>query len=317
MSGIVCSSSLEALSNHGFDKVALAIGVFDGVHLGHQRVLDELSAMAERRGAKPVVLTFHPHPRTVLQPRKPLPLLTSPERKCELLEERGIEAVVRFPFSAEFAALSAETFLDDCLLAPDITLEGICVGKKWRFGAGGKGDVATIERYAEQHGFEFNPVDELILDGVVVSSTAIRRAIAGGRLDDAEKMLGRRHFVSGVVEEGDSIGGPVLGFPTANLAVVNEITPPPGVYAAIAHFDGSTKPAAVFVGDSPSFGKLKRRKADLEAHVLDFDGNLNGRGILVEFVDRIREARSFPSAERLREEMKRDVEKTREIISRT
>ena len=316
MSGIVCSTSLEALSNHGFDKVALAIGVFDGVHLGHQRVLRALGEMAEKRGAKPVVLTFHPHPRMVLRPRQPLPLLTSPERKCALLAENGVDAVVRFPFSAEFAALTAETFLDDCLLAPDIHLEGICVGQKWRFGAGGKGDAATIEHYAKRHGFEFNPINELVLDDVVVSSTAIRRAIAGGRLDDAEKMLGRRHAVSGTVVGGDSLGGPILGFPTANLDVGYEITPPPGVYAAIARFDNLEKPAAVFVGDSPSFRELKRRKADLEAHILDFEGNIRGRSVLIEFVSRIREARSFPSAELLKEEMKHDVEKTRGIISR-
>jgi len=318
MSAPIHATSLEALSNHGFEKVVLAIGVFDGVHKGHQSILERLKKMARRLAARPVVLTFHPHPRSVLRPGEPILLLTSPERKMELLAAEGVEAVVRFPFSKDFAELSAEEFLEDCLLAPDVEVKGVCVGSKWRFGHKGKGDKNTLEKYARAHGFDFQPVEELVLDGTLVSSTAIRRAVAGGRLDDAAKMLGRRHAVSGKVVKGDSIGRSVLKTPTANLLVDNEILPPPGVYACLATMDGrsAVHTAAVFVGDSPTFRTRKRHRADLEAHLIDFEGDLEGRKILVEFVARIRETRAFPFPEDLKTEMERDVGKTREIIQR-
>jgi riboflavin kinase/FMN adenylyltransferase len=236
----------------------------------------------------------------------------------ELLGREGVEAVVCFPFSAEFAELTAGRFLEDCLLAPDIEVVGVCVGREWRFGFGGGGDCSTLERYAEAHGFDFDPVEELTLDGVVVSSTAIRRAVAGGRLDDAERMLGRHHAVSGRVVSGDSLGRSVLGFPTANLVANGEILPPPGVYACRVRVDGGGAfSAAVFVGDSPTFMGRKRHHADLEAHILDFNGDLRGDGMLVEFVDRIRETRSFATPEKLKKEMERDVGKTREIVGRS
>jgi riboflavin kinase/FMN adenylyltransferase len=318
MSAPIHATSLEALSNHGFDKVVLAIGVFDGVHKGHQSILARLREMAGRLSARPVALTFHPHPRSVLRLGEPILLLTSPERKMELLAAEGVEAVVRFPFSKEFAELSAEDFLEDCLLAPDVEVKGVCVGSKWRFGHQGKGDRRTLEKYAKAHGFEFHPVEELVLDGTLVSSTAIRRAVAGGRLEDAAKMLGRRHAVSGKVVEGDSIGRSVLETPTANLLVSNEILPPPGVYACLASMEGvsGSHPAAVFIGDSPTFRNSKRHRADLEAHIIDFEGDLRGRKMLVEFVERIRETRSFPLPKDLKTEMEKDVGKTREIIGR-
>jgi len=307
------SVSLEALANHGLKRIAVAIGVFDGVHLGHQLLLKRLQEMAERNSAAPVVLTFYPHPRHILFPEEPLSLLFSREKKFKLLACQDIAAVVTLPFSKDFSELTAEEFLDDCLFSPTIDIVGICVGSKWRFGCGGSGNIDTIHRYADMHGFEFSPVEEFYLSGRTVSSTEIRRAISGGDLDCATAMLGRDYSLSGTVVHGASDGRSVLGCPTANISVSDGIIPPDGVYAGRAEVDGQKYLAAVSVGTSPTFEGKFRVSSDIEVHLLDFEGDIYGQELEVEFIRYIREERCYSSPSDLKNQIDQDIEEIRRV----
>ncbi|NOY75089.1 MAG: riboflavin biosynthesis protein RibF [Kiritimatiellaeota bacterium] len=310
----VSAVSLESLAKRGFSRIAVAVGVFDGVHLGHQKLLARLKTMAAGLNAKPVVLTFHPHPRFVLFPNAPLKLLVSREKKFDLLAKFGIDAVVTLPFTADFAAMPPDVFLETCLDSPGIEIAGICVGAKWRFGAEGKGDVETLAKYSKSHNFELDPVEEFTLGGGVVSSTAIRRAVSGGLLDDATAMLGRRHSVRGKVSRGANIATSDLKCPTANIAIPDVILPPDGVYAGFAVMeDGQRWPAAVSVGESPSFKEKQRSKTLVETHLLGFNGDLYGNVLDTEFVRHIREERCFRSPEELAAQIADDLAQIAQI----
>lgn len=306
--------SLNTLAKHGLRRVAAAVGVFDGVHVGHRKLLDRLRRMAASLNASPVVLTFYPHPRLVLSPREPLKLITSREKKFELLAETGIDAVVTLPFTADFARKRAGEFLDECLNSPGIEILGICVGANWRFGANGRGNAETLRSYSKRHGFKFDPVEELRIDGMTVSSTAVRRAVSGGSLDDAAKMLARRHSARGVVSRGANIASSDLKCPTANISAPDIVLPPDGVYAAFATLeDGSRHAAAVSIGVSPSFVEKHRDASLLETHILDFNGDLYGTTIEVEFLRYIREERCYPSPEALAKQIREDLAKIAKI----
>ena len=305
--------SLEALVNHGVNRIAVAIGVFDGVHLGHQLLLKRLKDMAERHNAAPVVLTFFPHPRQILFPNEPISLLVSNQKKLELIAAENIKSVVTLPFSKEFAELSADDFLTDCLFAPDLTITGICVGSAWRFGRGGEGGSDTIRRYADTHGFEFDPVEEFSLNSQTVSSTLIRRAVSGGLLEDAAEMLGRNYSLSGVVTHGAFDGTSVLACPTANISISDGIIPPNGVYAGRVKLEDRDYSAAISVGVSPTFADKQRSSSDIEVHILDFCGDLYGKFIEVEFIQYIREERCYSSSSELKKQIEKDLTVIRSI----
>ncbi|MCK5844128.1 MAG: riboflavin biosynthesis protein RibF [Victivallales bacterium] len=310
----VSAISIESLRNFGFKRIAIAVGVFDGVHLGHRKLLDRLLKMSKRLNAHPVVLTFFPHPRQVLFPNNPLKLLVSRECKFDLLVGVGVEGVVTLPFTAEFAAMEPDEFLDTCLESPGIEIAGVCVGAKWRFGVDGKGDASILAERSRTYGFEFDPVDELVLDGRIVSSTAVRRAVSGGLLDEAAAMLGRCHFVRGKVIRGANLAASALKCPTANIAIPDVILPPDGVYAGFAVTKyGTRHPAAVSVGISPSFKRKKRDNTLIETHLLNFDGDLYGATLDTEFLCHIREERCFRSPEELAEQIRDDLARIAEI----
>jgi len=314
MGKVITVNSLDALANHGMKKIAVAFGVFDGVHLGHSMLIERLVRMAESTCAKPVVITFFPHPREILSPDESPLLLVSRTKKIELMGMLGVEAVVTLSFTREFAELTPEVFLDDCLFSPGVDITGICVGSEWCFGKNGAGSIDTIKHYAEVHKFDFVPVEELVLDGVTVSSTAIRRAVSSGLLCEAEKMLGRNYSLTGVVVSGDTIGSSILDCPTANISVLHGIIPPNGVYAGYAIFNGRKYPAAISVGTSPTFAGKKRNSSDIEIHILDFSGDLYGKELETEFVEYLREERCYPSGAALKKQVSEDIENIRKIL---
>ena len=307
-------NSLDVLAHHGLEKISVAFGVFDGVHLGHQLLIKRLNTMAARTDAAPVAITFYPHPRAVLYPEEPPLLLMSHSRKVEMLGGLGCGAVVTIPFTQEFAGLSAEDFLDDCLYAPGVTITGICVGREWHFGKKGLGSIDTIKHYARVHSFEYDPVEELVIDGMTVSSTAIRRAVSSGLLHEAKRMLGRNYSLSGIVISGHTIGSSLLECPTANISITHGIIPPHGVYAGYALFQGRKYSAAISVGTSPTFSDIHRSASDIEVHLLDFEGDLYGRELETEFVEYIREERVYASGEMLKKQVAADIKKIREIL---
>ncbi len=301
-------------SNHLIGKrLVLGIGVFDGVHRGHQLLLAELAALARKTGAIPVAMTFAPHPRAVLVPHDPpKQLLPLPER-LRLLKFYGAEDAVVVHFSPDLARLPATEFLAKLLDFP-AEIVGICVGASWRFGAGAEGNAELLKSWTAARGIEFVPVPELSIDGILVSSSAIRRAISAGRLAEAEKLLGRPYRLTGVVEHGYNVAGRALSRPTANVRPAIGVLPPDGVYAARAIVEGRTYPAAVNLGVSPTFGWCEGRRR-LEVHLLDFSGDLYGDVIGVELIRYLRPECTFAGAEELKNQIEKDILSIRRLFA--
>ena len=296
-------------------RLVLGIGVFDGVHLGHRRIIEEVVKLAERDGAVPTALPVAPQPRAARRPEEPPALLVPLSERVRLLREAGAAQVWVIRFTPEFAALEPEDFLSRMLECPEFELCGICVGENWRFGRGGRGNRELLDEYARKRRIDFTACPELRLNGEVVSSSAIRRSIASGRLDAAEAMLGRPYRLVGKVEYGHGAATSRLDCPTANVSFSTGVLPPDGVYAAAAIRDGRAYPAAVNVGFAPTFG-WKQAVRRLEVHLLDFSGNLYGSELGVEFLTHLREERSFNSPEELKHQIGRDIARIREYFSR-
>jgi riboflavin kinase/FMN adenylyltransferase len=311
---IIDVPSLDALTEHGVKDACLAIGVFDGVHTGHQLLIKKLLAMSHKHHCTPAALTFFPHPREVITPEKPPPLLVPPFKKIELLHHYGIKAVVTIPFSREFAAQSPEEFIKNCLHSSQVNIRGICVGSKWRFGAGGAGDSSVLHNFADKGHFDFEAVDELVIGDSIVSSTSIRRAISSGLLAGAGEMLGRPYSICGIVEKGYHVAGPELAHPTANLKTAYGVLPPDGVYAASAIVEGRHYPAAVNIGISPTYNRAEDKNKRFEVHIIGFDHDLYGAAIEVELLQYLREERCFLNSAMLKTQITKDIEEIKQII---
>lgn len=312
---IIDVSSMDALAEYGVKAACMAIGVFDGVHRGHQLLISNLLAMSCRHHCTPVALTFFPHPREVIYPENPPTLLVPPFKKIELLHQYGIKAVVTMHFSRELAAMSPAEFIKNCLHSAQVNIRGICVGKKWRFGAGGAGDSSMLHHFADNGHFDFDAVSELVVGNSIVSSSNIRRAISSGLLTSAGEMLGRPYSLCGIVEKGYHVAGPELAHPTANLKITNGVLPPDGVYAASAIVKGSRYPAAVNIGMSPTYNRVEDKKRRFEVHIIGFDRNLYGAAVEVELLQYLREERCFLNSEMLKIQIIKDIEDIKQIIN--
>lgn len=312
---IINVDSIDKLADHGIDRIAIAIGVFDGVHLGHRCLLQKVVEMADQTGTTPGVLTFFPHPRQVLSHEQAVHLITTQHQKTKLIHDLGIEAVITIPFTKEFASMSSESFLENCCSSPRVRVSGICVGSQWRFGKEGKGDVETLRGYAEEKRFMFEAVEEKVINGEIVSSTTIRRAIASGCLDKAEQMLGRPFRIFGKVIHGRHIASRELSYPTANIQSYNGISPPNGVYAGYAIFDTKKYPSAIVIGVSPTFHFAENNKPiKIEVHITGFTGDLYGKELEIELVRYLREERCYTSVEKLKEQICSDLESVRKAL---
>jgi riboflavin kinase / FMN adenylyltransferase len=277
----------------------LAVGEFDGVHLGHREVI---------RGAD-TVLTFEPHPRTVVAPDSAPKLLTSLEVKTDLIAGLGVRELVVIPFDGAFAAQTAQEFIDHVLIER-LGAELVSVGENFRFGNRARGDAALLR---SQPGFETRVCELVELEGEVISSTHIRGLVAVGNVAAAGRFLGSPFQMRGTVADGDKRGR-TLGFPTANLVPDPRlVVPDHGVYACRAEVDGEALVAAVNVGVRPTF--KTGRGLLVEAFLLDFEGDIYGRELRLEFLERLRGERRFDSAEALVEQMERDVVETRRIAA--
>ena len=288
--------------------LVLGLGVFDGVHLGHRKIITELCAMAERCHAVPAAVTFDPHPRAVLCPSDPPQMLLPLEERCRLLRRNGAVLTGVIPFSAEFGLVSAEDFLNHLFKSERFRLAGICVGSRWRFGCRGAGNKELIQKFAAGNKIEFVPCQELVMNGETVSSSAIRRSTAAGYLEHASSMLGRPVRIFGKVQHGNKVAGSVLEAPTANIEVEYGVLPPDGVYSGRVNIDGTLYPAAVNIGFSPTFQVNRRR---LEAHMLDFSGSLYGKTLEVELLHFLRKEKTFASPEELMQQIKCDIARVR------
>lgn len=294
-------------------SVVLGLGVFDGVHKGHRKIIRELVEMGKRTGAVPVAVTFIPHPREILGAPPPLPhLLLPPEERFRRLREAGAEAVGIIDFSRRLADTAPEDFVDK-LLAIDPPVCGVCVGSKWRFGRGGKGDTAFLTREFQRRGIAFTAVPELQINGNVISSSGIRECIAAGDLAGAAAMLGAAPCLYGEVVPGCGVAGAKLHAPTANLRIEYGVLPPDGVYAGSVEIGGKLFAAVTNIGFSPTFGGTAERR--VECHLVGFSGDLYRRRIAVELTARLRDERKFDSAEELAEQIAADRKQAFELLS--
>jgi len=315
-SDLICCDSLSGLADYGVHDVVFAVGTFDGLHRGHLAVIRAMLEESRRLDASPAVLTFQPHPRAVLTPGNPPPLLLSRERKLSILASLGVKAAVFLPFTKEFAALSPEDFLTRCLLSGQVRVRGVCAGSQWRFGARCAGDVAFLEKRAAELGFSCRAVPEVRNANGVVSSTKIREALAAGDIAFAAQCLGRRPAVSGVVVRGYGVAGNVLHCATANLDVRGGMLPANGVYAAFAVVGNERFPAVVNIGVAPTFDSYGTGgQVRVEAHLLvDGAPGLYGREMALGFAARIREERKFSSPEELAARIREDVRLVRAAL---
>jgi len=287
----------------------LAIGVFDGVHIGHQALVREVARRARSSGATPVAATFDPLPIEVLAPGAPPSALSDIDERCALLARAGAEHVAVLTFTPEFAALAPEEFARRVAAAGEV--RHISVGQDFQFGRDRSGDVDRLKELGRELGFVCDIAEPVTLDGQIVSSTRIRNALLAGDVALAARLLGRAYTVTGVVEHG-SKRGRALGFPTMNLGVApNRLLPRDGIYAVWAEVEGERVRAAASLGVRPTFGGGERK---LEAYLLDWSGDAYGDRVRCEFVKRLRDELRFASAAELAEQISRDVDETRRAL---
>ena len=298
------------------ERTVLTIGAYDGVHLGHQAVIDHVRSLAAERGCRSVLVTFDKHPATIVRPESAPKLLTGPEQRLERLESTGLDAVDIITFDSEQAAETPESFVKRVLI-DHLDVAAIVVGADFHFGSGRDGNVDLLRKMGAEHDFDVEPL-ELVAraDGIdePVSSTAIRRALAGGDILRANTMLGHTFEVRGEVVQGDQRGR-LLGFPTANVEVSNRLClPADGVYAGrYERPDGLVYGCAINLGRRPTFYEHAETSL-LEAHLLDFDGDLYGEPAIVRFTHFLRSERKFDGIDALIAQLRADVEHARTLL---
>ena len=288
----------------------LTIGVFDGVHRGHQRLIAKVVAEANANGAAAGVLTFRNHPDTVLNPNFRPHYITSVAERTRLMEGLGVDFVVPVTFDREVAGLRARKFAK--LLSSNLRMRGLVVGPDFAMGYKREGNVEALSTLGAELGFSVSVVDLLSDGGDAVHSTSIRKALVDGNVKDVAKKLGRNFSMSGTVVTGDKRGR-TLGFPTANIEVGPDmVVPGNGIYATLAFVDGERHMAATSIGTRPTFDGKGRT---IEAFLLEFDSNLYNRALRLEFVQRLRDELKFDSVDALLEQMELDVEQTRRLLT--
>jgi riboflavin kinase/FMN adenylyltransferase len=288
----------------------LAIGVFDGLHIGHQAVIGRALESSRQAGGNAVVVTFDPHPVRVLRPETAPRLLTSTRHKVKLIERQGVDAVLLLEFTLEFSKTPPEVFIQQLVRAANRLCQ-ICVGREWTFGANRSGSIRLLEELAPKLGFQLESVPPVLVDERVVSSTLIRAAVESGDLESAANYLERDFTILGTVAEGRQLGRR-LGFPTANLRAHNELFPPNGVYAAKAWFRENEYGGVVNIGFRPTIENETGERI-LELHLFDFDQQIYGEDVEVAFLRYLRPEQKFSGVDELQAQIQRDAEKARRV----
>ena len=290
----------------------VTIGNFDGHHRGHHSLLQTVVTRAREVGGTAMVITFDPHPVRVLAPHVELRFLTNPDEKLERFMAAGVDEVVFLEFTQELAAMTPDEFAD-VVLHRRLGVAELFVGEHFAFGKGRTGRIADLERLGAALGFAVHPLHPVVLSGGVVSSTRIRTLIQAGNMEEAAVLLGRAYGLTGTVVSGMQ-QGQALGWPTANLRIPPErVTPPDGVYAARASYDGRQYDAVAYIGSRPTFGAGERL---IEVNLLDHRDHLYGKSIGVEFIERLRGDHTFPSAQELAAQIARDVDRAKASLRR-
>jgi len=298
-----------------FKSAVITIGNFDGVHIGHQALFHEVIETAETVGGTSIAMTFEPHPIRVLKQNGQPPLITLYEQKAELIERTGIDVLICVPFTRAFASLSADQFIRE-LLVKKIGMKAIVVGEDYSFGKNREGSIDLLKSYGPDYGFE------VILAGWIkmskgftdrISSTKIRELVIDGHMTEAEKMLGRHYQIRGRVVIGRDRGGKLLGIPTANINLHDELCPKTGIYAVTVECRGNQHNGVANIGYSPTF---EDHEFTVEVHILDFNDNIYGEKIRVNFIKRLRDEIKFSNISALIDQIKKDIAAAREFFSK-
>ena len=307
------SDCLNFRAQSRVEETALTIGNFDGVHRGHQELLKRVVAAANQRGLFSMLLTFHPHPLQILSPEKQHTRLFSLEDQQERLAASGLQGVLRQPFSRQFSETAARDFLQNYLLK-FFQPRALIVGHDFSFGAHRMGNLELLRDFCQREKIELEAVPPLEIEGEIVSTSRIRENLLSGKLDQAEKMLGRKYYLKGIVEKGDKRGRQ-LGFPTANVRPDVDFYPKTGVYACLVRLpDSRYRKAVMNVGMNRTFVEGDHNPIKVEVHLFDFSEDIYGQTIQVELCHYLREERKFPSIADLKLQIEQDIVRAQEIL---
>ncbi|MCZ7551106.1 MAG: riboflavin biosynthesis protein RibF [Anaerolineae bacterium UTCFX2] len=302
---------LWSIDGLGLSGSWLTIGSFDGVHLGHQKIVNQIVHGAREDHVPSVVLTFYPHPGVVLGKRSGAFYLTTPEEKAQLLAEMGLDYMISHPFNRQLAQLSARDFVS--YLHQRLGFKRLCIGSDFALGHNREGDLPRLEQLGRQFGYRVQALQPVTLDGRVVSSSWVRQALSEGDVSTVQRLLSRPYQISGEVVHGDG-RGKTLGIPTANLEVWRErALLKPGVYAGWAAVDGSAHPAVSNIGYRPTFDQ-QEEYPHVEAHIIDFDQDLYRKQVSLSFLFRLRDEQRFENIEGLVQQVHQDIEKARSLL---
>jgi len=291
-------------ADESFKNPVLTVGNYDGLHLGHRRIIERVKQRASEIDGTSMLMTFHPHPLHILRRERELPFITPEEQKERVIEEMGIDVLFVVPFTGEFSRITPEAFVEK-ILCRRLGIKGIVIGHDFRFGSQGKGDVALLRRMSHSQGFFVEVVDPVTLEGERVASNRIRTLLADGDVVQSARMLGRPYVIAGTVVRAKR-RGTTIGFPTINLRTDYPLIPRNGVYVTEAEVDGRWLGAVTNIGHNPTFETGMERS--IETFILDFNADLYDKEIRVRFLKRIREEERFASVEELKRRIAEDVE---------
>ena len=295
-----------------FRSSVITIGNFDGIHLAHQDILQRVVRQARQRRVRSIVITFDPHPQKVLHPeRRPFYLLTTLDEKVKLIESLGLDAVLLIAFTQAFSAMTAEAFVRE-ILWDKLRIQKVFIGHDYAFGNRKQGNEDFLRSMGGMLGFEVESINTFTVSDTTVSSTNIRKAVLGGDVAKAALLLGHPYSLSGTVIRGYQRGREI-GIPTANIEPGKELLPANGVYAVVVDLEGVRHAGVLNVGFNPTFSN---EKLSVEVHIMNFDGELYGKGLTVSFIERIRSEMKFESPQKLVDQILRDKAKAGEILSR-
>ncbi len=287
-----------------FKNIVVGMGNFDGVHVGHQKLMHMVVDRARSINGTAVVFTFNPHPLAVLDPKSDPPKLLTQKAKERIIAGLGIDVILSVPFSTEFAKINPEDFIHN-VLYKELAVRGIVVGYNFTFGNRGLGCSDTLKQFAAKYNYTIDVIPAVTIEGQVVSSTLIRKLLKEGNIKKAEQLLGYKPFIEGIVISGDRRGN-TLGFPTANIALDNNlVTPPNGVYSVHVQVNDDVYLGVANIGTKPTFNSGSER--NLEVHLLDFKGDLYGQEVTVNFLRRLRNEQRFNSVNDLVNQIQQDI----------
>ena len=295
-----------------YPNTVITIGNFDGLHLGHQKIIQTVLKESEDINGTSMVVTFDPHPMKVLAPERDIKLLTTPKERERLIQTMGIHVLLCITFNDEFSQLIPDDFIDD-ILVKKINAKKVIVGQNYAFGKARKGTTELLRRRGRKYGFNVKVVRHAKFNGEVVSSSKIRSFLSQGQVFEASTFLGRAYTIEGNVIKGAGRGEKLLHIPTANITTPNELVPKEGVYAVKIGIKNDFFDGVANIGKKPTFGDAV---TSYEVHIFNYTGNLLGEHLRIHFIDWIRDQRSFPDALSLERQIRNDIEHAREILNR-